>query len=94
MNNDIVNAWEEIKAALVSLDCNESNRLLVCLSKQPLEVCANALEKQIPHKLSPESNEGGKIPVCGKCNGYMDLLQGNLDYCPNCGQAIDWSDEE
>lgn len=53
-----------------------------------------ALEKQMPHKLSPKSSEGWKIFVCGKCEGYMDLLQGNLDYCPNCGQAIDWSDEE
>ena len=57
--------------------------------------CREALDKQIPHKLKPNNSQskGGCIPVCGKCNGIMDLEQGDLNYCPNCGQAIDWSDE-
>lgn len=24
----------------------------------------------------------------------MDLMQGELNYCPNCGPKIDWSDEK
>ena len=60
-----------------------------------LLACKQALEKQIPHKLKPNNSQskGGCIPVCGKCNGIMDLEQGDLNYCPYCGQAIDWSDE-
>ena len=27
-----------------------------------------------------------ELPVCGKCNSIMDLMQGELNYCPNCGQ--------
>ena len=59
------------------------------------QIAVKALEKQIPHKLKPNNSQskGGCIPVCGKCNGIMDLEQGDLNYCPNCGQAIDWSDE-
>lgn len=59
------------------------------------EVIHKALEKQIPYKLYDfdlESCKGGCVPVCGKCNGIMDLAQGELNYCPNCGQKIDWSE--
>jgi tRNA(Ile2) C34 agmatinyltransferase TiaS len=54
----------------------------------------SALEKQIPHKLAPKTSKGNEVPVCGKCNGIMDLMQGELNYCPKCGQALDWSDTE
>lgn len=37
----------------------------------------------------PLRNVGGIIPVCGKCGGIIDLWQGELNYCPNCGQAIE-----
>ena len=36
----------------------------------------------------------GSITVCGVCYGIMDLEQRDLNYCPNCGQAIDWSEVE
>ena len=58
------------------------------------EVILNALEKQIPHKIRPKTSLCAEIPVCGKCNGIMDLAQGELNYCPTCGQKLDWSDEE
>ena len=50
------------------------------------QIAVEALEKQIPHKLKPNNSQskGGCIPVCGKCNGIMDLEQGDLNYCPNC----------
>lgn len=51
-----------------------------------------AVEKQIPHKLAPKTNKGCAIPVCGKCGGIMDLMQGELNYCPNCGQRILWNE--
>lgn len=44
-----------------------------------------AIKKQIPVKI-----KGTHIPICGKCDGVMDLAQGNLNYCPNCGQKLEF----
>ena len=58
---------------------------------EALNMVENAVEKQIPCKLAPKSSNKAELPVCGKCNSIMDLMQGELNYCPNCGQKIDWS---
>ena len=50
-----------------------------------------ALEKQVPCKLEKLKGKGS-ITVCGVCYGIMDLEQRDLNYCPKCGQAIDWSE--
>lgn len=50
-------------------------------------VLSNALEKQIPKK--PDLDGGVYCPCC------LHEFKENYDttsYCPNCGQAIDWSD--
>ena len=52
-----------------------------------------ALEKQVPHKLEKLKGKGS-ITVCGVCYGIMDSELRDLNYCPNCGQAIDWSEVE
>ena len=52
-------------------------------------VLSNALEKQIPKK--PDLDGGIYCPCC------LHEFKENYDttsYCPNCGQAIDWSDVE
>lgn len=61
---------------------------------QALGMAIKALEKQIPYLPKPNNCKGGAIPVCGKCGGIMDLMQGDLDYCPNCGQKIFWEENE
>lgn len=58
------------------------------------QIAVGALEKRIPCKLAPKSSKKAELPVCGKCNSIMDLMQGELNYCPNCGQKIDWGDEK
>lgn len=58
------------------------------------EMTIKAVEKQIPYKLEPIASVKAHVPVCGKCRGVMDLMQGELNYCPNCGQRLDWGDEE
>lgn len=55
-----------------------------------LEECRTAREKQIPKK--PDFTEDKTFALCPCCNG-----EGLLDkqkYCDNCGQKLDWSDEE
>ena len=54
------------------------------------KIAIEALEKQIPHKFSRKCVTS-RVPICGKCDGIIDLLQGELNYCPNCGQKVDWS---
>ena len=52
-------------------------------------VLSNAIEKQIPKK--PDLDGGVYCPCC------LHEFKENYDttnYCPNCGQAIDWSDTE
>ena len=51
-------------------------------------VALNALEKQIPKKVTKS--------VCPSCNRIFLFRHGEKrkgDYCDNCGQALDWSDD-
>lgn len=62
--------------------------------QQAEDFAIEALEKQMPCKLEPIASVKAHVPVCGKCRGVMDLMQGELNYCPNCGQRLDWGDDE
>lgn len=52
------------------------------------EIAISALEKQIPKKLDLD---GGVYCPC--CLHEFKVYSATR-YCPNCGQAIDWSDTE
>lgn len=54
---------------------------------EAFEVAIEALEKQIPKKLKDDG--WLYCPICGR-----DVLMDRFDYCPDCGQALDWSDTE
>ena len=71
----------------------ENAYINMCTTEE-MQTVISALEKQIPCKFAPKSSKKAELPVCGKCNSIMDLMQGGLNYCPNCGQKIDWSDEK
>ena len=49
------------------------------------ETAIEALEKQIPKKLKDDG--WLYCPICGR-----DVLMDRFDYCPDCGQALDWSE--
>ena len=72
--------------------------ILPCVGGKSLVVAINALEKQIPKKpenkkysFYPHSNllksKYGECPVC-------KTIQADDEYCANCGQKLDWSEEE
>ena len=60
------------------------------------DMAINALEKQIPKKpKSITSVENSMYVKCPTCKLTTVLYDGCvMEYCKNCGQAIDWSDTD
>ena len=63
----------------------------VTVSDEASRMAISALEKQIPKKPKEIDCIGFNILVCPVCKFVLYLYE---PYCDNCGQAIDWSDEE
>lgn len=65
-----------------------------------LEECRTAVEKQISKKPTYEGDgyaDGHLVYdtwICPCCEKRYEVDYDNYDYCPNCGQKLDWSDEE
>ena len=66
-----------------------------------MEMAIKALEKQIPKK--PTYDGDGYAPdgtfvwdewLCPCCRSRYEIDYDEYDFCPNCGQAIDWSEKE
>ena len=55
-----------------------------------IEIAIQALEKQIPKKSDFTADK--EFALCPCCNGKG--LYNKQKYCDNCGQRLDWSDEE
>lgn len=65
------------------------------------EMAIEALEKQIPKKpdiegdgYDPDGNLVYDTWICPACGVSYEIDYDEYDYCPSCGQAIDWSDED
>ena len=56
---------------------------------EAIDIAIQALEKQIPKK--PKTDDRYIMYICPCCN---DFIKVSHNYCPNCGQELDWSDEE
>ena len=66
-------------------------------------IVCEATEKQIPQKpnLQGDGYADGELvydyaecPVCGNDDFEEDTNDWGCKYCPDCGQALDWSDTE
>lgn len=55
------------------------------------EMAIQALEKQMPKKPKERDCIGFDTLSCPECKMALYLYE---PYCDNCGQKIDWSDEE
>ena len=59
----------------------------------------SAIKKQVPKKPKGETDPMfGDVktvcPSCGNANLVNPFVRSRVyDYCPNCGQALDWSEE-
>lgn len=65
------------------------------------EMAIKALEKQIPKKPTYEGD--GYAPagtfvwdewLCPCCETRYEVDYDDYDYCPNCGQKLDWEDDD
>lgn len=71
---------------------------------QEAEDCAlSAIKKQIPKKPNLEGDGYDDTDtcvliydtwVCPNCDKHYEVDFDEYDYCPICGQALDWSDTE
>lgn len=61
-----------------------TDRIVDAISK-----AIEALEKQIPKRVRRDKYGLGLCPNCGQL-GVYDVEANELDYCSDCGQAIDW----
>lgn len=59
-------------------------------------VAVKALKKQIPKKTEQGTTNAFiyACPTCGGPVGSLEVEEIWCDFCPKCGQALDWSDEE
>lgn len=97
-------AIEEIK-----YDCNELGKAIPCDTswgcsfENAYGIAIKALEKRIPKKPRKTDSYRGVLkkvyayvcPTCGnaRLEKYMNERQ-NTVFCWDCGQKLDWSDEE
>ena len=63
---------------------NGATKYLRCKKK-----AIEALEKQIPVKPKRDVTEVAPCPVCG-----FSVIEKVENFCPHCGQALDWSDQK
>ncbi len=81
---------DEFKEVLEAL---ESGFLDTADLEPYMQIICNALEKQIPKKIKTVYLET-ICPYCGKIFYVGDPNTVMIyNFCPDCGQALDWSDE-
>lgn len=66
---------------------------------EALKTVKNAVDKQIPKKpdlIGDGYDDNGNLIydtwICPSCEKQYELDYDDYKFCPNCGQAIDWSD--
>lgn len=76
--------------------CNED-----CPECNAMEVVISAIERQIPKKPIDVCKPVVTWGLCPSCKGELCKLGSKPNrvfksdaYCPDCGQALDWSDTE
>ena len=73
---------EDLKDGKCNEDCPECNAR---------ELAISALEKQIPKKPKDHPLSDGKCPCCNAVFDYD--WKPKSKFCQNCGQALDWGDD-
>ena len=89
-----------IKNETEAIECLKSNKPTsgYLMLQEAIDMAIQALEKQIPKK--PQNKKYSFYPRStllkskyGECPNCKSI-QVDDEYCANCGQKLDWSDEE
>ncbi len=85
---------ETIEVITNAIQCEK----MTCEQDKALAIAQKAFEKQIPKKPVDVCTPVVTWGLCPVCKGELNKLGGrpnrvfsNMNYCPDCGQAIDWS---
>lgn len=80
---------------LISGDCTDSKMDYV----EQIEFAIKALERHIPRKPTDVCTPVVTWGLCPVCQGKLNMLGRrpnrvfkDTNFCPDCGQALDWSD--
>ena len=79
------------RALIVLNQCNTDGRIKVDREelKEAVKMACEAIRYRMPKK---PDNDGFYSPfVCRACNC---IVHESYEFCPGCGQVIDWSDHE
>lgn len=58
-----------------------------------VEECRAAVEKQKPKRpLGGQDIYGNEYKICRECSAIVEDGEWQAQYCPDCGQALDWND--
>ena len=88
-NQEAVNDLKVILSEIT--ECEESICYITDVDAEPLKLAIKALERQIPKK--PVYGAANiKCPNCGATLLYY-FYSFKIDYCDECGQRLDWSEE-
>ena len=60
---------------------------------EPLSMAISALEKQIP-KVPTRQKFGAWEVYNGLCENCLTSIRADMNYCPGCGQKLDWTSLE
>lgn len=60
-----------------------------------IRMIQKALKKQIPiDPFVTKDSDGNECKICRKCCEILEDGEWRAEYCPNCGQRVDWEVEE
>lgn len=86
--SNLENCKKEIQACEIAVKALEEVQQYRAIGTP--EECRAAMEKQKSFK--PET--AGLYIGIGRCKCGVEFLDRKTNYCGNCGQKLDWSDEE
>lgn len=86
-------AKNELKE-LIQFLCGDDDKIYK-LNIEALKTVLSALEKQIPKKpISGFDFANNEYKICCECSAIVKDGEWEAQYCPDCGQALDWSDTD
>lgn len=70
----------------------DENKIYGIASRGYLEILQGLVDKATPKKLVA-TRHTRRCPSCNRQMSDINNAHPNIKFCPNCGQALDWSTE-